>query len=978
MKKNVRQKEKGSALLFTIGILALAMIMAMSFAFSTRTSRQVAKVNADQVKARLYAETGLNKVLAFLNYGYGKISNCYYLPNASTLDYRKHQFATTPYVASRYYFNNSSGNTKADYSQSYLVSVAKNKNNWLASTASTPKFTVQDETAKKLLGIGEPSSLVPMLEYADVCTKHFGFHDMLSNGVNIDGRVAWIVIEDANKIDVNQALALERFDGATTSTIYNCPFLLNGDLDKGKPASLFGDSFNSATDYYHNVLNIFPISGDVTETNTVRQGLSMTELQLDTPFLDKLPGFKRNDIVTHIPWQSYRQLKNSNDKNTNDLVSEDKLKKYTFFSDYDLEAYWDKTNKVERQRFDLSGFEWRASTESYYDADGKPDATNAKNVTGWSSRDRSDGKDYRDATLLVNALMGSTTRPLFYSNYDTGEIATVPKQKAGTSDYAYDSGFGIAYLASTNFPMSGLDSTQLRTARRQVAANMVDFCDGDFYASVGYSFYPLSSQKETLLSSTEWTSYWGNEAVPYFEEFAIKFTLAKSAPLEAPDADKCMVSMKFEPQLDMFQVNSYEGTDYYPAGKAVVRMYGSATLMKNGAELLKIVDGEFKEMEWTYEAGTSNTPSKTSLITTTTSEKIESGLQTVLLTDEVKIVYNINRIVMLSYDETAKRYFDLAVAEGGISGEIDVMSADAMGTDYVCSWQVKDIRLNHKKEQWEITTEVETGVKGFEASGTSKIGSSRGDYTALAAEVEEHDKEEYGDMTFEDVNKTFSTAFIPNRPFKNIWELGAIHRGQAFRTLSLMNYDRAICNQVKIGPFKQVKGTFNCNTRNIAAWKEFLKNIDYTKGYSEIASDETGYPFPDDVEINDVTTSYARSWSANVFVKLNACIPEADLKNDRQEEALFGRTVGLLNTRNDKYTILLAAQALQELPDVPVDTVAKFNAVKSALVNPIVYSNKAGTKMAYSLLATQKILAHVSYDTWRKKAKVMQIYYVEE
>ena len=974
MKKNVRRKEKGSALLFTIGILALAMIMAMSFAFSSRTSRQVAKVNADQVKARLYAESGLDRVLAFINYGYNKNSTNYYLPNISTLEYRKYQFSSTPWVASRYYFNNGSGNTKADYSQSYLVSVVKNKNNWIASTDATPTFTVQDETAKKLLGVGEPSSLLPMLEYADVCTKHFGFHDFVSNGVNIDGRTAWIVIEEANKIDVNQALSLERFDGASSS-IYNCPFFINADLhmvvdkDKGRPSSLFGLEFDRTKDYYHNVLNIFPISENVTETNTVRQGLSMAELQLDGAFLDKLPSFTRNNVKASVPWQSYRQLKNCNDSGTNDLISEDNLKKYTFFSDYDIEAYWVNNVSKERQCFDLSGFEWRASTDSYYDSDGRPDATNENNVTGWSSRKRADGKDYEDASLLVDKLTIATSRPAFFSDYDTGTIATaIPKQNnPSATNYTYDTYFGIPYLgSSTDFE------------KKQVAANMVDFCDGDFYATVDKSFYPFDSNKDTILSSSDWTSYWGNEAVPYFEEFAIKFTLVKSAPLEAPDTDKCKVSMTFEPQLDMFQVNSYEGTNYYPAGKAAVRMYGSATLMKNGVELLKIVDGEFKEMEWTYEAGTSNTPSKTVLTTTTgtkSSEKIESGLQTVLLTDEVKIVYNIDRIVMLSFEETEKRYYDMAIADGAVSGEINVMSADATGTDYVCSWQVKDIRLNHKKDQWEITTEVSTGVKGFEASGTSNIASSRGDYSTLAAEVEKHDNEEYGDMTFEEANKTFSTAFIPNRPFKNIWELGAIHRGQAFRTLSLLNYDKAICNQVKIGPFKQVRGKFNCNTRNLAAWKELLKNVDYTKGYNEIANDETGFSFPAETDINDIAMSRDRSESANVFIKLNTYMP---VKNDREEEALFGRTVGLLSTRNDKYSILVAAQALQELPDVPVDSVANFDAVKSTLINPIVYSNKDDTKMAYSLLATQKILAHVSYDTWRKKAKVMQIYYVEE
>ena len=64
MKKTGKRDEKGSALLLTLGILSLALILGMSFAFSARTSRQVAKVNADQVKAKLLAESCMVSSLA--------------------------------------------------------------------------------------------------------------------------------------------------------------------------------------------------------------------------------------------------------------------------------------------------------------------------------------------------------------------------------------------------------------------------------------------------------------------------------------------------------------------------------------------------------------------------------------------------------------------------------------------------------------------------------------------------------------------------------------------------------------------------------------------------------------------------------------------------------------------------------------------------------------------------------------------------
>lgn len=55
--------ERGVALLLTLGILSLLLIVAMSFAFSTRTERMAAGVNADIVKARLLCESGLEQVM---------------------------------------------------------------------------------------------------------------------------------------------------------------------------------------------------------------------------------------------------------------------------------------------------------------------------------------------------------------------------------------------------------------------------------------------------------------------------------------------------------------------------------------------------------------------------------------------------------------------------------------------------------------------------------------------------------------------------------------------------------------------------------------------------------------------------------------------------------------------------------------------------------------------------------------------------
>ena len=69
-KRKDKKNERGSALVLTLGILSLVLIMGMSFAFSSRTSRQVAKVNADQVKANLHGESGLDYALGVMQEGF--------------------------------------------------------------------------------------------------------------------------------------------------------------------------------------------------------------------------------------------------------------------------------------------------------------------------------------------------------------------------------------------------------------------------------------------------------------------------------------------------------------------------------------------------------------------------------------------------------------------------------------------------------------------------------------------------------------------------------------------------------------------------------------------------------------------------------------------------------------------------------------------------------------------------------------------
>ena len=65
-----RDSEHGVALLLTLAALALLMVLAISFSFQSQTNLQGSQVNADTVRARLLAESALERAMAFMTSWY--------------------------------------------------------------------------------------------------------------------------------------------------------------------------------------------------------------------------------------------------------------------------------------------------------------------------------------------------------------------------------------------------------------------------------------------------------------------------------------------------------------------------------------------------------------------------------------------------------------------------------------------------------------------------------------------------------------------------------------------------------------------------------------------------------------------------------------------------------------------------------------------------------------------------------------------
>ena len=61
-----RHREKGVAILLTLGVLSLTLVLVLSFAMTSTIARKAAMNYADQVRARMLAEAGLARAGGFL------------------------------------------------------------------------------------------------------------------------------------------------------------------------------------------------------------------------------------------------------------------------------------------------------------------------------------------------------------------------------------------------------------------------------------------------------------------------------------------------------------------------------------------------------------------------------------------------------------------------------------------------------------------------------------------------------------------------------------------------------------------------------------------------------------------------------------------------------------------------------------------------------------------------------------------------
>ncbi len=1113
MNRQTRRKdnkdERGSALVLTLGILSLVLIMGMSFAFSSRTSRQVAKVNADQVKANLHGESGLDYALGVMQIGLWTENSegndvpiiypaGYKLPDTAD-DYEK-RFEFRKYNlgfkdddnnwAHQHIWSYVPKGDKADNSTDDEVDTADVEKNHFDTNKDKHSFyyTLMNEVPQLRLQTlqfaqnsddANLSSGEEQLKRDDVKSylEKIGFHTITSDDV-IVGRVGFLVLEEGHKFDVNQMLTLK----IPASDAGNLPFVEKDKLERC--ADLYSDWSNG--DYYYNITGEYSPTDNLEDENTqtVRWGLHMQELfaskNVETDedktkklgyYYSLLKGAEISGISTKVRWMSYDHLWKGlcpSDEKLDDVYDDSLFKKdhmrFTFFSAEEPESWWYEKgdDAFEVSRFDVTGYEWRDSdTVDYYATVGskvRPATTVSAN--GWE-----DIVNAADKDKLIQDLA-------FVENVEGGKKDKDELTKFNKSD---DSDDNVSYSIPALADMKDKDD---KSVALQVAANMVDYCDGDDYAN--YLTDP-ADVRDDLTSTDRITSdfkivYCGNEQVAYFNELALRFRVDRFHDL---DEHTFRYTMKILPQLELANMfgddNTHKdevpkGNDVWEkikVGKIVVRIKGTYEIknctnpthgiaapgsisahpgndsdegnidlvfQKNSDETwddgyavieLEPVDNdvifEYKE---NAEVVTVTDPDP-AVPAGEPQDKAPSVDYTIKITEvsivgwkdsadpveseESDRVYDIGMWKASDLeDDSAKFTFDYGFTEA--------VNPSQGPTEFLfASLEANDPRCNHRTAGWAWVKKRVTGAPEFFVSEASEDVEdfSDSDFHTLGKDNKNFKPgspdEYYGTDGIMDKEKDsakiyeISTAFIRNAPFETLWELGAIHRGEPFRTINLSMFydgdsddfkgtysdgDAHILDQVKIGPVRYSRGKFNVNSRSAASYvmlydKElFGKNDTYDKPTKKDSDDDLTEP---EWDFKDAKPNISRGQIANLIANLD---DDDAYDNDRQMESFIGRTANLLTTRNEAYTVIVISQALQERKDLSdamtaasMSDAQKKELIKTNMTNPTWYKvYKNGTDPAEEhlceILGTNVIMAHVVRDAWTGKMTVVKKEYL--
>ena len=419
-------------------------------------------------------------------------------------------------------------------------------------------------------------------------------------------------------------------------------------------------------------------------------------------------------------------------------------------------------------------------------------------ATSWDAFTATDSEKVINANLLCDA-----------NDDNVPEVLPTPYPPPPAAFPAANDGLGIPWLAFFGYDKNGVvDETgplkgtfpNVTAIRHQIAANLIDYCDSN---TTNPTYDTKNCSRSTWLNSGVAYDplYTGNEITPYINEVGFNMHVA------AVRTDKKTVTITFTPEIELEAINIYNATNtniwmsarYSLDYKTVVN---GVTTAYTGASTVSA----FTALTWAAAGGPRYAKINFNGTAITKTITVTSGSSPVISVTECKL--NVDKAV-LSTSNSGTNNVDCSLIKKSSSawtminnwissGTASDIPNNAPPTEFSIAFQTNDPRQNLNPGDWSTTETAFAAIAPVSAPyasvgtlGTKNI--FNGVAVDPSAPSADKDLEIVTEPAFNPGAavglQRLSTAYIRNSVMLSPWELGFIHRGVAWQTLNLKEYD---------------------------------------------------------------------------------------------------------------------------------------------------------------------------------------------
>ncbi|MFA6104557.1 MAG: hypothetical protein WCV67_20950 [Victivallaceae bacterium] len=536
----------------------------------------------------------------------------------------------------------------------------------------------------------------------------------------------------------------------------------------------------------------------------------------------------------------------------------------------------------------------------------------------------------------------------------------VPDQMpAAYSVSTTNDGYGIPWLAFFGYDKTGaLDNTQKGTfasvidRRRQIAANLVDYCRAD----AGTTIPPSSDVDPANWGATD-PAFTGNKKTPYLNELGLDFRVTATRNPSTKITVSILADMTAE-LIDIYGITA-------PMATANIRVYYTVSYNFTGttgiavpaavAGTVQYVDILIPAGNWTgIKRYATPTGWAHAYLTTTPVNNVAINKNTGA-TIVVNPTVTINKAI-LNYNGINVDCAKVNTAStSNITISLPKKTSTTLYGDYFVSFQVNDPRQNLNAGDWFKTeTTAVAAATGYSPYTTGAKGTlnSRNNFNGSLVNSAGGPDADGTDPAYDNTagKPGLSTAYIQGGPMKSPWELGFIYRGAAWETINLKAYDSDkattfintgsgiipggaayitgdanVLDQIKMdNNTTNYKVNINAATdpatlQNVAL-QALLRNIPLGStcadpGGTGVKINETNYP---GALAKLVTAVSARTYQTRAAVAALAALYNGTCgipvgTADAKQEELIGKFINLTDVSGRYFYIIVLAQAIKDI-----------------------------------------------------------------